>query len=1822
MKVKWQTGDDSSEGAVQATADTDYTSQALTEITISAADRSTTVTVDTTEDVIDEPAETFLVQLSAPTNAVVSSSAGSAVGTITDDDNTPTAITLSVDADTETADVQETSVSEEGGAKTVRVTATVDGTTTFNADTKVTVAVGNSGDTAVEGTDYDTVADLSITISAGEASGYADFTLTPDNDSLDEDDESLSLVGSSGTLSFTDTSVSITDDDDPPTVSIGAASATEGASVSFMISLDVVSGRAVKVKWATADHTGGTHQATADTDYTSQALTEITISAGSMSETVTVQTTADVIDEPAETFLVELSDATNAVVSATAGSAVGTITDDDVAPSAITLTVDADTETADVQETSVSEEGGVKTVRVTATLDGSTTFNTDTTVTVKVGNSGDSAVEGTDYSTVADLSITISAGEASGYADFTLTPDNDSLDEDDESLSLVGSSGTLSFTDTSVSITDDDDPPTVSVSAASATEGGQVSFMISLDVVSGRDVKLKWATADHTAGSHQATADTDYTAQALTEITISAGSMSETVTVQTTADVIDEPAETFLVELSDATNAVVSATAGSAVGTITDDDGAPTAVTLTVDADTSVDNVQSSVSEGGGAKTVRVTATLDGSTTFNTDTTVTVAVGNSGDSAVEGTDYSTVADLSITISAGEASGYADFTLTPDNDSLDEDDESLSLVGSSGTLSFTDTSVSITDDDDPPTVSIGAASATEGASVSFMISLDVVSGRAVKVKWATADHTAGSHQATADTDYTSQALTEITISAGSMSETVTVATTADVIDEPAETFLVELSDATNAVVSATAGSAVGTITDDDVAPSAITLTVDADTETADVQETSVSEEGGVKTVRVTATLDGSTTFNTDTTVTVKVGNTGDSAVEGTDYSTVADLSITISAGEASGYADFTLTPDNDSLDEDDESLSLVGSSGTLSFTDTSVSITDDDDPPTVSISDASATEGASVSFMISLDVVSGRAVKVKWATADHTAGSHQATADTDYTAQAATEATIAAGSMSETVTVQTTADVIDEPAETFLVELSDATNAVVSATAGSAVGTITDDDGAPTAVTLTVDADTSVDNVQSSVSEGGGAKTVRVTATLDGSTTFNADTTVTVKVGNTGDSAVEGTDYSTVADLSVTISAGEASGYADFTLTPDNDSLDEDDESLSLVGSSGTLSFTDTSVSITDDDDPPTVSISDASATEGASVSFMISLDVVSGRDVKLKWATADHTAGSHQATADTDYTSQALTEITISAGSMSETVTVQTTADVIDEPAETFLVELSDATNAVVSATAGSAVGTITDDDVAPTAVTLTVDADTETADVQETSVSEEGGAKTVRVTATLDGSTTFNADTTVTVKVGNSGDSAVEGTDYSTVADLSVTISAGEASGYADFTLTPDNDSLDEDDESLSLVGSSGTLSFTDTSVSITDDDAEPSVSIGAASATEGASVSFMISLDVVSGRAVKVKWATADHTAGTHQATADTDYTSQAATEITISAGSMSETVTVQTTADVIDEPAETFLVELSDATNAVVSATAGSAVGTITDDDVAPTAVTLTVDADTETADVQETSVSEEGGVKTVRVTATLDGSTTFNADTTVTVAVGNTGDSAVEGTDYSTVADLSITISAGEASGYADFTLTPDNDSLDEDDESLSLVGSSGTLTFTNTSVSITDDDDPPTVSVGAASATEGASVSFMISLDVVSGRAVKVKWATADHTAGTHQATADTDYTSQAATEATISAGSMSTTVMVATTADVIDEPAETFLVELSDATNAVTRWCRPLRVLRWGRSPTTTPRRQLSLSRWTRTPKPPMCRKPRCLRRVARRRCG
>ena len=144
----------------------------------------------------------------------------------------------------------------------------------------------------------------------------------------------------------------------------------------------------------------------------------------------------------------------------------------------------------------------------------------------------------------------------------------------------------------------------------------------------------------------------------------------------------------------------------------------------------------------------------------------------------------------------------------------------------------------------------------------------------------------------------------------------------------------------------------------------------------------------------------------------------------------------------------------------------------------------------------------------------------------------------------------------TVTVSAGHDVDAEPdTATVIHAVSGADYGSVSAD-DVAVTVADDDKSASTAVELTV----SIEKVE----EGAGATSVTVTGTLNGAPRLSA-TSVTVSVGVTGDAATQGTDYATVLDFPLTIDAGQASGTATFTLTPVGDDLDEEDEALTVAG---------------------------------------------------------------------------------------------------------------------------------------------------------------------------------------------------------------------------------------------------------------------------------------------------------------------------------------------------------------------------------------------------------------------------------------------------------------------------------------------------------------------------------------------------------------------------------------------------------------------------------------------------------------------------------
>jgi Calx-beta domain/Matrixin len=122
----------------------------------------------------------------------------------------------------------------------------------------------------------------------------------------------------------------------------------------------------------------------------------------------------------------------------------------------------------------------------------------------------------------------------------------------------------------------------------------------------------------------------------------------------------------------------------------------------------------------------------------------------------------------------------------------------------------------------------------------------------------------------------------------------------------------------------------------------------------------------------------------------------------------------------------------------------------------VTILDDDPVPSLSIADASITEGNSGTKLVTLTVTlsnpTSAQVTVSYATAAGTA-----TATSDFQSKSGT-LTFAPGTTTQTITVTIVGDTLVEPNETFKVNLSSPVNATLAKSSGTV--TILNDDGAP------------------------------------------------------------------------------------------------------------------------------------------------------------------------------------------------------------------------------------------------------------------------------------------------------------------------------------------------------------------------------------------------------------------------------------------------------------------------------------------------------------------------------------------------------------------------------------------------------------------------------------------------------------------------------------------------------------------------------------------------------------------------------------------
>ena len=314
-----------------------------------------------------------------------------------------------------------------------------------------------------------------------------------------------------------------------------------------------------------------------------------------------------------------------------------------------------------------------------------------------------------------------------------------------------------------------------------------------------------------------------------------------------------------------------------------------------------------SISENGGVSTV--TALLDG--IAPTATTITVSA-EPDPPAVAGVDFSLSTARTLTIAADSLTSTGLVTIRALDDTLDAEDKSVTVSGmATGGKNATVPSavtLTITDDDDPPILSISSPSAAEGnagsAPLSFGVMLSAASEKQITVAYADA----GTGSATAGADYTTLAADTLTFTPGTTRDTLAVSIIGDETDEPDETVVITLRSLVNAVFPS--GEATlegsGTITDDDPAVATLVLSPPA-----------ISEAGGLSTV--TATL----STPEDAAVTITVSATAVAPAVMADFTLSTTRTLTIAADSLTSTGLVTIRAEDDTLDALDKSVTVSG-----------------------------------------------------------------------------------------------------------------------------------------------------------------------------------------------------------------------------------------------------------------------------------------------------------------------------------------------------------------------------------------------------------------------------------------------------------------------------------------------------------------------------------------------------------------------------------------------------------------------------------------------------------------------------------------------------------------------------------------------------------------------------------------------------------------------------------------------------------------------------------------------------------------------------------
>lgn len=287
-------------------------------------------------------------------------------------------------------------------------------------------------------------------------------------------------------------------------------------------------------------------------------------------------------------------------------------------------------------------------------------------------------------------------------------------------------------------------------------------------------------------------------------------------------------------------------------------------------------------------------------------------------------------------------------------------------------------------------------------------------------------------------------------------------------------------------------------------------------------------------------------------------------------------------------------------------------------------------------------------------------------------------------------------------------------------------------------------------------------------------------------------TITVNYATSNGTAAAGEDYSATSGT-LTFAGGETAKLLSIPVL--NDSKDEPDETLNVTISNptggATLANPSTAVvTLTDNDDPPTISVNDISLVEGnenlTAFTFDVSLSEGSGFPISANWTTSAATA-----TQGVDYQANSGT-VNFAPGETTKQVMVQVYGETLVEINETFNLALSSPVMATIADGSGAA-AILDDDNPGKFAFSLS-----------PYNTGEAGGFAIATVTRTGGDAGTATVDYVTT-----SGGTASPMADFVPVSDTLIFLD-GEV--QKTFTVAVLDDQVVEQTESINLVLSNPT--------------------------------------------------------------------------------------------------------------------------------------------------------------------------------------------------------------------------------------------------------------------------------------------------------------------------------------------------------------------------------------------------------------------------